>query len=545
MSLRRSRQAVVCVTTWAVVGAVLLRVAPAATLVWDGTGFNWNVLSSWSQVSNSTTPDPAAKPGPNDTAVFNIEAMNSRQDVLMAGPQSIRGLVFSSLGHIRLVGSVGGLTPTELTVGQGGIYSSGASIHETAEDVVIKLAGAQTWTSDGVLGDVAINVNGPINIGSNRLTFDGSAATVLFGPLSGTGGVTKQGSGILSLRSSNTFTGDLLILGGAVGLFDNGALNAASPVAVGFGASGTLDLFGQSVVVSGLTTAPGPTSAVVENGSSNVATLTVAVSAATPNVFAGVIRDDFAALNLTKTGAGVLTLSGSNTYTGATTIEQGTLKVDGSLARGVLVKSGAFLAGAGTIGQTVVVQAGGALAPGASAGRLTVGALTMQNGATLNMEIGGLLPGSQHDQIDTAGLDFGVLALNGTLSVSLINGFSPSAGQSFDLFNSSSLSGAFDAITLPPLSNGLAWNTSQLYVTGALTVAVNGDFDLDGDVDGHDFLAWQRNPGVGNLADLKSNFGFGTLIAAAEAAAPAPEPSGLLLMALAALRCIAGRRPWN
>jgi autotransporter-associated beta strand protein len=462
----------------------------------------------------------------------------------MAGPQSVRGLVFSSLGHVRLVGSVGGLTPTELTIGVGGISSSGANFHETAEDVVINLAGSQTWTSDGAVGDVELDINGPVNMGSNRLTIDGSSATVLFGQLSGTGGVTKQGSGPLSLSSSNNFTGDLSILGGTVGLFDNGALNATTPNAVTFGASGTLGLYGRSVTVSGLTTAPGPSSAIVENGSpTNVATLTVAISGATPNTFAGVIRDNIAPLNLKKTGAGVLTLSGNNTYTGATTVEQGTLTVNGSLARGVLVKSGATLAGAGTIGQTVTLEAGGTLAPGNSAGEMTLGTLTMNDGATLALDIGGVLAGAQYDRIESAGS----LAFDGTLRVSLIGGFMPSAGQSFDLLDWNFRLGTFDALDLPALGPGLAWNTSQLYSAGTLSVtsttflaadfdedsdvdatdlsiwkgafALNqlGDADGDNDSDGNDFLVWQRQVGS---------------VPAVAAIAHVPEPAALVLAAL-------------
>jgi len=533
MSLRGPLQASVRVLAWAGVAGLLLRVAPAATIVWDGTGTNWNVLSSWSQVSNSTTPDPAAKPGANDTTVFNIETVNSTQNPLMAGPQSVRGLVFSSLGHVQLMGSAGGLTPTDLTVGVGGIFSSGANIHGTAEDVVVNLLGAQTWTTSG---DGQLAIYGPVNIGSNRLTFDGSSDTVLFGALSGTGGLTKQGSGTLSISASNSFTGGLSILGGTVGLFDNGALNATTPVAVAFGASGTLGLYGRSVVVSGLTTSPGATTAIVENGSpTNVATLTVAVSAATPNAFAGVIRDnDTAPLNLRKTGAGVLTLSGSNTYTGATTVEQGTLTVDGSLARGVLVKSGAILAGSGTIGQTVTVEAGGTLAPGNVTGEMTLGTLTMNAGATLALEIGGVLGGAQHDRLESAGS----LAFDGTLRISLIGGFMPSAGQSFDLFDWNFQLGIFDVLDLPGLTPGLAWNTSQLDNTGTLLVGYAGDFDFDGDVDGADFLAWQRGESVNPLsaADLnawKANFGAPTSSFPATATVPEPATVALLLMAAA------------
>ncbi|MBL9161836.1 MAG: autotransporter-associated beta strand repeat-containing protein [Planctomycetaceae bacterium] len=505
---------------WICAEGLALRDSLAATLSWDGTGTNWNVLSSWSVLSNSTTPDPGAKPGASDTAVFNIETVNSTQNPFMDGPQSIRSLVFSSLGHVTLRGSASGSTHTDLTVGVGGITNSGANIHATAADVVVHLAAAQTWSSDGEFGRLLFD--GPVMMGPNRLTIDGNGSTTVFGPISGTAGMTKQGSGDLSLSASNSFTGGFVIRGGIVGLFDDGALNAAAPNPVAFEASGTLGLFGHSVFVSGLSTAPGLTSAVVENGSpTNVSTLTVAVGAATTNTFAGVIRNgDSAPFRLKKSGAGVLHLTGANTYTGPTTVEQGTLRVDGSIAGEITVKSGAALVGTGAIGSAVTLEAGGTLAPGNSAGVMSVGGLSMNDDATLVMEIGGPVAGAQYDRIVTAN-SFGALAFNGTLQVSLINGFAPIAGQSFDLFDWNFRLGAFDAINLPALGPGLAWNSSLVYKTGMLSVGLAGDFDLDGEVDGHDFLLWQRggSPAPLSAADLaswKSNFGQTSIVAVPE-----------------------------
>ncbi|MCA9258131.1 MAG: hypothetical protein KDA61_02970, partial [Planctomycetales bacterium] len=51
------------------------------------------------------------------------------------------------------------------------------------------------------------------------------------------------------------------------------------------------------------------------------------------------------------------------------------------------------------------------------------------------------------------------------------------------------------------------------------------DFDGDGDVDGNDFLAWQRNASVGSLGDWAANFGQP---ASNAAAAATPEPTTLL-----------------
>jgi hypothetical protein len=54
--------------------------------------------------------------------------------------------------------------------------------------------------------------------------------------------------------------------------------------------------------------------------------------------------------------------------------------------------------------------------------------------------------------------------------VSLANGFTPTAGQSFNVFDWISQNGTFDTLDLPALA-GLAWNTSQLYTSGALSLA--------------------------------------------------------------------------
>jgi hypothetical protein len=71
-----------------------------------------------------------------------------------------------------------------------------------------------------------------------------------------------------------------------------------------------------------------------------------------------------------------------------------------------------------------------------------------------------------------------------------------------------------------------------------------GDFDLDGDVDGRDFLVWQRggspNPAsAGDYAQWRMNFGTGGATAAAGAV---PEPSGLAAMLLAIACGVRSRR---
>jgi hypothetical protein len=62
-----------------------------------------------------------------------------------------------------------------------------------------------------------------------------------------------------------------------------------------------------------------------------------------------------------------------------------------------------------------------------------------------------------------------------------------------------------------------------------LSTSLPGDFDFDGDVDGRDFLKWQRNPSIGDLSDWQNNYGTGALTANSTAV---PEP-GCLMMVLA------------
>src|SRR5690606_22350888 len=66
--------------------------------------------------------------------------------------------------------------------------------------------------------------------------------------------------------------------------------------------------------------------------------------------------------------------------------------------------------------------------------------------------------------------------------------------------------------------------TAGVFVASTATLA--SDFDHDGDVDGRDFLAWQRDPSVGDLADWQANYGNSALTSASVVV---PEPASLLL----------------
>jgi autotransporter-associated beta strand protein len=248
---------------------------------------------------------------------------------------------------------------------------------------------------------------------------------------------SATGSGAGSIRTlsntANDYSGDTLLSGGT---FKLGASNVipdgSSKGNVIFSAASgtaTLDLAGRSETINGLASS-GLGSNVVDNSTASTnSTLTVGGNDQSAT-FNGVIKNTGASatLALTKTGAGTQTLSGVNSYTGATTISQGTLALGatGSITSsniivgasttfdvsgvtgGYTLGAAQTLSGTGSVvGSTVVA---GTLSPGNSPGSMSVGSQTWVNGGDYNWQI--------LDATGVAGTGFDTIAMTGTLDLS-------------------------------------------------------------------------------------------------------------------------------
>jgi hypothetical protein len=125
--------------------------------------------------------------------------------------------------------------------------------------------------------------------------------------------------------------------------------------------------------------------------------------------------------------------------------------------------------------------------------------LILGSASTLDFQLNGTQSAAQFGKLIASG----AFTAAGTLHVSLGSGFTPTLGNAFDILDWGSVTGAFSAIQLPALSNGLAWNTAQLYSTGILSIASNsflpGDFNRDGLVNTNDIL-----PMLVALSDLNT-----------------------------------------
>jgi autotransporter-associated beta strand protein len=315
----------------------------------------------------------------------------------------------------------------------------------------------------------------------------------------GAGGLTKQGAGTLTLSGSNSYAGSTTVTAGTL---KAGHVNAFSAAAVTVASGATLDInalaignaitnnggtlsnagayagtqtlagaasYGAlagtlSVVSGGSATLSGAMSGTISIAAGGAAALSaggsLAQAALTNNGTFIIDRTDSLSLatvisgsgGLTKRGAGTLTLTGSSTSTGPTSVVAGKLAVNGVLGSGTLsVAAAAWLSGTGTIGGPVVVQ--GSLGPGNSPGLLAVKSLELQTTSTTAMEIAGTVRGTGYDAIDIAtasGLTYGgilELSFAGTFPNNTTFNLFGFTGTPAGTFTGVSASGAYGGLT--------------------------------------------------------------------------------------------------
>lgn len=175
------------------------------------------------------------------------------------------------------------------------------------------------------------------------------------------------------------------------------------------GAGGVLVLAGANQELAGLEVMGTGTQSRVMGGTPTNNTLTLNIGGATTNTYRGFLGGDGTDennLELVKKGGGTLNLAApSNTYSGPTTVEAGTLLVNADQRGGglITVRGGATLGGTGDIG-AAGIEAGGTLAPGNSAGILTAhGAVALAADSVFSVEINGLGAGTGYDQLAMGG----------------------------------------------------------------------------------------------------------------------------------------------
>jgi hypothetical protein len=127
-------------------------------------------------------------------------------------------------------------------------------------------------------------------------------------------------------------------------------------------------------------------------------------------------------------------------------------------------------------------------------------------GGTLRINIGGLAPDTQFDQIRIDGN----ADLGGTLEVAFTNNFVPEFGQAFEILQiTGTRSGEFDEVELPSLTGGLQWDL-DFNPNSIMLQVVNfyGDYNGNGVVDAADYVVWRNTlnaMGINQPADGDRN----------------------------------------
>ncbi len=320
-------------------------------------------------------------------------------------------------------------------------------------------AGAVTLTAETAVMDTAagqLTISGVLGGGAatNALTKRGAGTLVLSGTAANTfAGTTTVAGGVLQLNKAagvNAVAGNLVV-GDGTGDANSDVLRLAAANQIPDAAlltiatSGRLDLNGFIEMIGPLTMTGGSVTTgdgililggnVTTNAAAAAAqisgnlrlgggtrTFTVADGAAADDlVLAAVVSDGAAEAGLIKAGPGTLVLSANNTYTGTTTVNAGTLLVNGQQAgSAVTVAAEGRLGGSGTVG---AVTNAGTLAPGTVTGILRAGNVTFSMGATFRVELNGTTAGTGYDQLNVTGtVNLGGATLNASLGFASVGG---------------------------------------------------------------------------------------------------------------------------
>ena len=383
-------------THWGVVLSVMLSLLAssalhAATCTWNGNGTNknWTTATNWvGSVAPVAGDDLVFPVGPAQRAPFNDYPA---------------GTTFNSI-----------------TVSNSGYALQGASVALNAGVAAYNPAGlVQVYNPLTLLSNQTISANGgslylqaQIDTAGHTLTFSaaGEIQTTLFSRIIGSGSLIKAGPVTVSLGGTNSYTGLTEIR--------EGGLAGLQPSAFGSTGSGTVVSNGASVILLGGASIPEPLElygTIQTSSGAGSATnfwtgpITLVAPGAQintdpPLTISGLISGGG---SLTKNGAGTLTLTADNTYTGATTNLFGDLLLNGSQPQSPVYLMAGFLGGTGTVGTIMAIGFGTkTLSPGGTSplnGILTCSSVTLSASTVFRADLNGLSPGTGYDQLEVAG----------------------------------------------------------------------------------------------------------------------------------------------
>lgn len=251
-----------------------------------------------------------------NVTIFSPDGVTGNISGNISDGSSSGGLTLSGAGAVLLSGANSFTGP--VTVAAGTLIAGSATALGSNGTVTVQEGATLQLNTSISTGSLA--GAGAVAIGTNTLTVGANNASSSFsGNFSGTGGLTKTGSGTFTLQGVDADVSALTIAGGTLVLDSQSVLGSGTVVAFSGGVSSTLQI-NSSQTIAGLT----------GDGSLSIGSSVLAVDTVDDFTFSGALTG--AGGSLVKAGAGTLTLSGTNTYTGPTLINTGTLALAGGSA---------------------------------------------------------------------------------------------------------------------------------------------------------------------------------------------------------------------
>ena len=375
----------------------------------------------------------------------------------------------------------------------GGTYDVNGKVFANTTNVIYNVpaidgSGTITNSVAATTGMALFYINGTKTFSGNII--DGASDAKVQLILSNAGG-----AGTWILSGDNTYSGATRLTNGTLQAGSSTAFSPNSAYAVASGK--TLNLANYNNSIGSLTGAG--------NVTLGTATLTLGNDNTSPAAFSGAISSTGSPVtSLIKTGSGIQTLSGTNTYTGATNVSQGTLKlalgtstnniagsssihiasgaaldVSGLSGTHLALASGQVLMGSGSVTGGSVALGTGVIEPGdrtlvtPAKGTLTIANALDLAGGTTNIR---LFSDTANDSDKLVQSTAGTITFGGTLNLTEASNFTGTfaAGNSWDLFDwTGTPTTTFTTVNLPTLS-GLTWDTTSLYTSGVVSIASIG-----------------------------------------------------------------------
>jgi fibronectin-binding autotransporter adhesin len=370
----------------------------------------------------------------------------------------ILGEDLGTTGTLNLLGGIVTAAQVNEGPGNGTVTFNGGTL---------RLTGNQTALFSGFeTGDVTLLGNSTVGGTIDTQAFNVATALVL----TGNGSLTKQGNGTLTLNGNNTYTGGTTVANGTLRLLNNNAVGTGNITT-----TGSVISYGNGITIN---------NPIVLN-SNDTQLEVLGTDSATQ---AGVISETGGARPLEKIGNGTLNLTAANTYTGGTTVRNGTLAVNsgGSITHTsanltVGLNSGdnaTLTVGAnstvsnnlGLIGNdagstgTVTVDGGNWTNAGQiDVGRSGNGSLTLNNGTVSS--VGGII-GNSANSTGTVMVNGGNWTNSNALFVGQRGNGTLTIGTNGTISNSSGVIGSFGGSSGAVTVNGGNWTNNATLTVG-------------------------------------------------------------------------------